>query len=370
MTFLRPAAGLAAAAIIAASCGGGGGDDTSDSSPTSTDAATTTSTTASSTSSTAAPSTTSTTVPFVPRQPLTGEPLESEGQIIDRAALVVKIDNAPGARRNHSGLAVADIVFEEIVEGSITRFAAVFHSQGSDPIGPVRSGRTQDIAMLSSYNTPLFAWSGGNGGVTFLIDESSLINMSPSRATGYYRGNGSSPHNLYNNTDALWAQTPEFQLGPPGPQFSYLPEGAEFEGLPVGGAEVTMRGIDVRWVWNTETGKFDRWQEGNPHVDNAHGQIAATNVVVMGVDYIPSRVDNRSPEAQTVGEGPVLIFSNGQAIGGRWKRDHALFPPLYTDADGEVISIPPGNTWVELSEGFEPDGPLSFGVPVELIPVD
>ena len=52
-------------------------------------------------------------------------------------------------------------MFEEIVEVH-TRFAAVFHSQSSDPVGPIRSGRTQDIALFSSFNSPLFVWSGGN----------------------------------------------------------------------------------------------------------------------------------------------------------------------------------------------------------------
>ena len=52
------------------------------------------------------------------------------------------------------GLNQADIVFEEIVEGRITRFAAVFHSQSADPIGPIRSGRTQDIDLLASFNEP------------------------------------------------------------------------------------------------------------------------------------------------------------------------------------------------------------------------
>src|SRR5690606_42149598 len=60
--------------------------------------------------------TTTTTLPAIPRQPLTGVPLAEGEQPIDRAALAVKIDNAGPSRRNHSGLAVADIVFEEIVE--------------------------------------------------------------------------------------------------------------------------------------------------------------------------------------------------------------------------------------------------------------
>ena len=126
------------------------------------------------------------------RQPLTGEIVESEDDLETRAALVVKIDNNDAsARRNHSGLAVADIVFEEIVEGD-TRFAAVFHTQGSEPVGPIRSGREQDVEMLSSFNEPLFAWSGGNAGVTRLIASSFLTDLNVQRGgEGYFRGPGS-----------------------------------------------------------------------------------------------------------------------------------------------------------------------------------
>jgi hypothetical protein len=91
-------------------------------------------------------------VPPTIRQPLTGEPLESEDEILQRPALVAKIDNNAAAVPNHSGLAVADIVFEEVVEGRTTRFAAVFHSQSSDPIGPIRSGapRTSTCSRRST----------------------------------------------------------------------------------------------------------------------------------------------------------------------------------------------------------------------------
>lgn len=188
MKRLRPFVALTALALVAAACGGGGGDDTAPAtSSTSTTSTTVKATTTTSTSST---STTSTTLPPTIRQPLTGEPLESEDEILQRAALVAKIDNNAAAVPNHSGLAVADIVFEEVVEGRTTRFAAVFHSLSSDPIGPIRSGRTQDIDLFTSFNSPLFVWSGGNPNVTRLINGSQLINMGPNVAGGYYRGPG------------------------------------------------------------------------------------------------------------------------------------------------------------------------------------
>ena len=116
-------------------------------------------------------------------------------------------------------------MFEEIVEVG-TRFAAVFHSGDANPVGPIRSGRTQDVDLLSGLHQPLFAWSGGNAGVTRAIADSDFIDLNPSSAAGHVlpRTAACAPHNLFSDTDALWAQaTPE--AGRPTPLFSYLDAG-------------------------------------------------------------------------------------------------------------------------------------------------
>jgi hypothetical protein len=345
MQRFRPLIALTALAMVAAACGGGG--ETADTSTTSTS---TTTTTVRATTTTSSTSTTTTTVAPTIRQPLTGQPLESEDQLLQRAALVAKIDNNSAAVPNHSGLAVADIVYEEIVEGRTTRFAAVFHSQSSDPIGPIRSGRTQDIDLFTSFNSPLFVWSGGNPGVTRLINESSLINMGPNNASGYFRGPGRAPHNFYTTTDNIWFQTPPDQPGPPPPQFQYLDEDETVEGDASGGVRVRVGGENIEWTWNPEEGRFDRSQRGRAHDDKLFGRIRATNVVVMGVEYRPSSVDRNAPEAQTIGEGPVWVFTDGQVRVGSWRRELNIFPIEYFDTEGAPIEFAPGNTWVELAD--------------------
>ena len=347
MKHLRPNAALADLSLVAVACGGGG-DESADSTAPSTTAAPTTTERVTTTSSSS--STTSTTVPLTIRQPLTGEPLESEDEILQRPALVAKIDNNAAAVPNHSGLAVADIVFEEVVEGRTTRFAAVFHSQSSDPIGPIRSGRTQDINLFTSFNYPLFVWSGGNRGVTRLINESQLVNMGPSNVSGYFRGPGRAPHNLYTSTDNIWIQAPEDHPGPPPAQLRYLEGDGEFGGEETSGVKARVGSEQIEWTWNPEFEKFDRSQRGRDHDDTLFGRIRATNVIVLGVEYAPSPADRRSPEAQTIGEGPAYFFSGGEFIEGTWKREFSLFPIEYLGPDGEPVAFAPGNTWIELAD--------------------
>lgn len=347
MKLTRPFAALTVVALVAAACGGD--DESTDS--------TALTTTSSSTTTTVKPTTTTGSTTTVPeetiRQPLTGEPLDSEDDILQRAALVVKIDNNAAAIPNHSGIAAADIVYEEVVEGRTTRLAAVFHSQSAETIGPIRSGRTQDINLFTSYNSPLFVWSGGNANVTRMIDASPLINMGPNHASGYYRGPGRAPHNLYNSTDGIWFQTPEGQPGPPPEQFAYLDEGEDFDGTPSAGLEVSVGSDTVNWDWNEESGSFDRTFRGRPHEDTLSGRVTATNVIVMGVDYRPSVADSRSPEAQTIGSGIVWIWSDGKVVQGTWEREDSAVPIEYLDEDGDPIALQPGNTWVELADNAD-----------------
>jgi hypothetical protein len=336
---------LAALSLVVAACSGGN-DDTAASTVPPTDAS---ATTVEQATTTPAPST-STTVPVMIRQPLTGELLESNDDLLLRPALVAKIDNNAAAVPNHSGLAVADIVFEEIVEGRTTRFAAVFHSQSSDPLGPIRSGRTQDINMFTSFSEPLFVWSGGNGGVTAAINNSTLINLGPNNATGYSRGPGRAPHNLYNSTDNIWFQTPDGHPGPPPAQLQYLDADGIFGGDPSTGVKVRVGSENIEWTWNPEFSKFDRSQRGKAHDDKTFGRIRATNVIVLGVEYQPSPVDRNSPEAQTLGEGPGYFFSDGQVIVGTWKRENVFFPIEYFGPAGEPVAFTAGNTWIELAD--------------------
>jgi len=344
---------LTTVALLAAACSGGS-DEAVDTTPT-TEATTTTSTTTTTTTTEPPESTTTTTL--VPdddliRQPLTGEVVESEEDLQMRPALAVKIDNNNrDARPNHSGLQNADIVFEEIVETG-TRFAAVFHTQDADPVGPIRSGREQDVNLLSSLNEPLFAWSGGNPGVTRLIRDSFLtdLNAGFAASSAYYRGPGSAPSDLYSSTEALYALTPEDHPGAPAKQFTYVRPDEEFEGREVAAFDLELDNYDIRWEWDDEEGAFARFQQGTRHVDVVNGDIFADNIIVMVVDYRPSSIDRSSPDAQTLGSGPVYVFSNGQVQTGRWSRDLAVGAIRLTDADGEPIGLTAGNTWVELAE--------------------
>jgi hypothetical protein len=354
------------AALLLAACGGGGGSDATTTTA-STVAVTTTTVKPSTTlaATTAAPTTTApattTTVAPAPTWPLTGLPITDPTDLTPlRRAAVVKIENTPPAVPQ-AGLSQADIVYEENVEG-VTRFAAVFHSQTADPVGPIRSGRTQDVNLLESLNHPLFLWSGGNGPVTEAINGSELepFNETRSKPLGisFRVSSRSAPHNLYGHLDKLWENAPE-GLFPPPPQFSYATAATaaapQPEATPATQADLRMEGgLDVSWTYDPASGRWFRSQRGKPHDDADGVQISAENVVILGVDYQPSPKTPSSPEAQTTGSGEAWVLVDGTLRHGTWNRADEHSPWILTGNNGATITLNPGNTWVELAHAETP----------------
>jgi len=284
----------------------------------------------------------------------------------DLPAVVVKIDNDPHARPQ-SGLNQADVVYEIEVEG-ITRFAAVFHSEAVDRVGPVRSARSSDLDLLAALGAPLFAWSGANGGVTAEVlgaqDAGLLVDVGHNSAPDQYWRDGGrqAPYNLYTSVTGLRGLDRPGS-GTPRPLFAYRQEG---DPLPEGAAATSGISVayagdgriaNVEFVWDEELDGWARFQtdnlhgDGSPHVDAAGEQVAPENVVVLSTTYTTSAADSRSPQAQTVGEGDALVLTGGgQAITGRWRRGAGTAAVELTTAAGEPITLRPGRTWVLLPQ--------------------
>jgi hypothetical protein len=312
---------------------------------------------------TTAPLITTTTAP-PPVYPLTGTPATDLG-VLKRPALVVKIDNADGngpgnVARPQIGLNQADVVYEEMVEGSVTRLAAVFHSSESDPVGPIRSARTTDIAVFSPLHNPLFAWSGANVDFAAIIRDSPLIDVGYDAHSEIYsrRDTHAAPHNLYSSTPELFSLAPPDAVPPPS-LFEYRKAS---DAAPAGAQPIASIHIEfgsgpgsapADWYWNPVKGGFDRDQKGTPHVDENDVQIAPQNVVVEFVDYVDTGYVDISgapvPEAQLVGSGECWVLTNGVLVKGTWTKPATDAVTTYTDAAGAPIKLTPGRTWVELT---------------------
>jgi len=262
--------------------------------------------------------------------PLTGLP----AVLPDRPALIVKIDNVPAARPQ-TGINEADIVYEELVESGVTRFAAVYHSTTPEVIGPVRSGRSTDIGIIASFNTPVFAFSGANSIYEKLIDKQPIINRGAEVFSGYWRnGSRRAPHNLYTSSSIMLGSVEGG--APPRPHFAYRADGAPTPVSAQPASSVQLKYLTgnspvIEYVWDDLDGTWLRSMSGRPHVDTSGVQLAPENLVVQFVDYIDTGLTDKWGEdlyeGVSVGRGSALVF---------------------TDADGNHIELTPGQTHVAL----------------------
>ncbi len=306
------------------------------------------------------PSTTTSSAPAAdgvskgPDCPLTGTPAP-HGTIPDRSALAVKVDNYPTARPQ-TGLTAADIVFEEPVEGGITRYVAVFQCRGTSVVGPVRSARNIDIGILGEFGHPLLVHVGG---IQPVIDNilaspindfelgdytTSVVQHPPGRVA---------PYDTYTSTTAVWQMRPT-ATDVPQPVFTYtsaVPPGAAVNSVSIPFSSYSP----VVWKYDKKTRTFLRFYGTTPDVLSNGVQDSASNVIVQFVSiYYGPWVENSEGALEvqanlaTDASGSAIVFRNGVEIPGRWSRASLTQPTSFTTTSGQTIPLQPGRTWVEL----------------------
>lgn len=290
--------------------------------------------------------TTTTTAPTYPTAPLTGLP-DPGGAALTRPALTVKIENDPNALPQW-GVNEADVVYEEIVNGGITRLAAVFNSQAPSKVGPVRSVRPTDTQIVWPLGG-IFAFSGGAAYAIDSIETApvKLIDEDAAGAAMFRDPDLVAPYNLFASAPALFAfkGTPT----PPPALFTYRAAGAKPAGTPATRVVVGFPSIyPVTWTWDTATASWDRTLFGQPDVTGTGQRESPQNVIVMFVNYV-NGIGTMNSYADLQGSGPVSVFTDGREIQGTWSRGDSKADILdYTTAAGKQIALTPGQTWVEL----------------------
>ncbi len=331
-----------------------------------------TSTTSNSTSTTAVPG---------PPSPLNGLPV-ADPDLLDRRVVAVKIDNYPSAPRPQSGLQDADAVFEYLVYGDSTRLLVLFHHSDSECLGPIRSIRPTDSALLARI-APVIFISGGQAYIRSLSWDRGVGILNYERY-GYWIINAPGPHEFtkYSTTSGMRQAADDYGYAD---EFSgWLYEIAEWDDLP----EKSATNISLEWSnsytagWVYEDGVYKRYANGDPDlwidqegldrwilaedygeslnsvaaeiIEEGHGaQLAHDVLVVMlghqGYAFPPEGVDGSPvPQFYTTGSGDLLIFYQGRVLEGTWERNLMTDEFLLLDNEGNPVTVPPGLPWISL----------------------
>ncbi len=318
--------------------------------------------------------------------PLNGELMTKSQEKIwqARRPLGVMIENHVQARPQ-SGLSSADIVYEAVAEGGITRFLAVFYCQDAPYVGPVRSARMYFIHFLQAYGSnPLYAHVGGANtpGPANALGYLSTIGWAGNNDMNQFSvpfpyfwrdyerlPNRATEHTVYSSTAKLWEYAKTYRgltnVDANGVSWdkNFTPwkfiddapmsKRGAVDKIDFGFWDQSVSDYGVTWNYDKNTNLYSRVNGGQPHIDKNTGkQLTAKDVVVM---FSPeSVVHDGYPDGQhlmynTIGEGNALVFQNGQAIEATWSRTNYTDNLKFTDsATGLEIPMVRGEIFVEM----------------------
>lgn len=281
--------------------------------------------------------------------PLTGMAVDDPAGLA-HAALSAKVDNHWNARPQ-AGLERTDIVVEELVEGGLTRYVAIWHSNVPAEIGPVRSIRPMDPDIISPFGG-IVAYSGGQYRFVELMRSTNVYNaIHGQRDTDdvMFRARGrTAPHNVLVRAPELIAMHPE--IAAPPQQYAYAPDVASAtatrEGATVAGVDLVFgSSATPSWRWDAASERWLRSQDGEADLDTVGAQLSAVNVVIVRVAISN---DGGVPKTELIGSGEAWVLSGGAMVHATWSKPDRTAPIRLVDDTGAVVRLAPGNSWVEL----------------------
>jgi len=279
--------------------------------------------------------------------PLTGEVIADEAAAT-KPTTAIMIENSPDARPQ-SGLKDAEIVYEAVAEGGITRFLTVFQQHQPETIGPVRSLRMYYVDWLTPYNASV-AHVGGSAAALALVRGGGYRDIDQFFNSAYYRRatDRYAPHNVYTSFSKLneLNASKGYVSSNPIPfdradDVKDLTQDATSINLTISGPT-----YNSSYAYDPATKLYARSQAGAPHLDREGGQIQAKVVIALRVDMVKVLEDGYRESITTTGSGKATIFQNGHAIDATWTKADRAGQLKFTDANGNPVALARGTTWI------------------------
>ncbi len=265
-----------------------------------------------------------------------------------RAVTAVMIENSDYARPQ-SGLAEADVVFEAVAEGGITRFIALYQTSRPSLIGPVRSLRPYYVEWAASFD-PSVAHVGGSPDALNMIRSGNYgLDIDQFFNSGsYWRATDrSAPHNVYTDSDKL--DSLNSSKNKTTSTFTFAPRVNEKKSTTPTANRISLEvssGIfNVSYNYNQGNNSYDRMQGSEAHVDREKGQISPKVVVAIKTNISLSS-DGSHMNISAIGSGQAFVFQNGIVTEGSWSKSGPKEQLVIKDANGKDIELIRGQTWI------------------------
>lgn len=304
--------------------------------------------------------TTSTKAELKNRFPLTGVATDLDLETEKLPVLAFMIDNHPAAQP-HAGTSMADIVFEQKVEGPYSRLMIIMQSQKPDRIGPIRSSRYNFLERLAEFDAVYFHVGGSGEARNYIANNAWVHDVDGMSASTQYLWRDNSqghyiPHNVFTTYERAKAAAVDYGYGldfeTPELKFNEKLSAPDENAETAKNFNVVYNSSNVsNYKYDQETGKYKRFKNGKEQIDAANGkQVAPSNIITQFASSY-RKDDYGHLGIKQIGTGEAYLFTAGKKVDLTWKKAdlHDLTRFYYKDS-GEEIVLNPGQTWIETVE--------------------
>ena len=267
---------------------------------------------------------------------------------LSKPVTAIMIENSPDARP-HSGLKQAEVVYEAIAEGGITRFLTLFQQHKPQLIGPVRSLRMYYVDWLAPYQASV-AHVGGSHASLQEIRNGKYRDIDQFFNGGsYWRANDRRPpHNVYTSFEKLDA----LNAGK-GYKSSQFTSFTRTDGKTSDKPNATSIDINFSSSWYNTHYDYDKASNtylrsigGQASNDREEGRLAPSVVIALHVNETTVMEDGWRQSIVTNGTGTATVFQNGTVAEYTWRKNDRFSPLELIDAAGKPVALNRGQTWI------------------------
>lgn len=287
--------------------------------------------------------------------PLSG--IYAKEEKVNRRPFTVVFDNQPGARPQ-AGLIDAEIAYEFLAEGDITRYLGVFLINEPETLGPIRSARPYFVEKALEFDSHLVHVGGSNQAIADIESKkvANINSMSRGNDVFWRKSHKKIPHNLYSSYEALkkaaekskYRTEPQFDGFKFGSSFKIMEEGETANRVKV----KYFKNSEASYIYDDASKDYKRHYNGVEHKDEITQEtLTATNIIIQQVSAKVIDEQLRLKMA-TVGEGKGKYITGGKAIDITWKKDSYEGPTKYYYETGEELKLNPGKTWIQVVRNF------------------
>lgn len=260
---------------------------------------------------------------------------------------------------NQWGIGQADIVYECLVEGGITRFLGIGENYTSDRIGSTRSARHYFVSIADEYDS-IYIHFGGTKYAYSKIKELGVDELDGLTGVGsvvFYRDKSiKAPHNAFASVEGIQKGIKkkgfetQYKDGYE-PHFSFYEEDTDL----ASGTDANEIVLDFSsyikpfFKYDAKDKLYYRYQFGSAHLDSLTGkQLSFKNIIIQ---YVKEwNIDKKGYQTMDLenASGKGVYITNGKAVPITWKKKEATGWMRYYNEAGEALTINPGKTYITL----------------------